>query len=204
MQKNYGIEREFNMLAGITGVGKSTFTANYCKRYAENVLVYKNLSNINDKAFAFLPEKSMTNWRQGAKPDQPVKCKFAGGDKKAYKAFLDWILAGNYTNGLLVIDDATIYERDRLTEQMNQLVTMRRHLGIDIWLNYHGLTLLPIEQFVFVDYLIVFMTTDNIQYKASKLPNMERLIAGINQAKANFNSGKVPLKYTPVIVKMRL
>jgi hypothetical protein len=48
------------------------------------------------------------------------------------------------------------------------------------------------------------MTTDNIQYKASKLPNMERLIAGINQAKANFNSGKVPLKYTPVIVKMRL
>jgi hypothetical protein len=194
-------EREFNMVVGITGAGKSTFTAKYVKAYKENVIVYKHIANIDDKAFDFLPQKTITNWRQGAQPGAPVKCKIAG-HKKEYKEFLRWILAENYKNGLLIIDDATIYERFQLTEEMNELVAMKRHYGLDIWLNYHGLTLLPIEQFIFCRYIILFMTTDNIQYKNNKLPQMDKLAAGIAEARRNYSSGAVPLKYTPAIVKL--
>lgn len=196
-------EREFNLVAGSPGAGKSTFVAEYSKQYRENVWLFKHKANIDDPAFGFLTVKTLQSWRQGAAPGQPVKCKIAG-DKKTYKAFLQAFLPERspLRNGLLVIDDATIFERDRLTEEMNELVTMRRHYGIDIWLVYHGLTLLPIEQFIFTNHVILFNTNDNINYKASKLPAYQQLLAAVNQARVNFQSTDKRVKHTPAIVKL--
>ncbi len=189
-------ERQFNIIVGAPGSGKSTFTANVCSKLPENVIIYKHIANIDDKAFSAFPIKTTDNWRQGAKPGHGVKCKIAG-EESDYRPFLKWV-KNNYRNGALVIDDCTIFERDRLTKEMNHLVSMRRHYGIDIYLIYHGLSLLPIEQFVFLNKLVIFNTTDNFQYKIKKIPNVENINHAVNQAR--LNRQKESTKYNPVIV----
>ncbi len=196
------MEREFNLIAGSPGAGKSTFTANYIKAYRENVLVYKHIANIDDPAFAFLTSKTKESWRQGAAVGAGVKCKIAGKQEE-YAGFLQWLMSpAGMRNGLLVVDDATIFERDRLSKEMNELVTMRRHYGIDVWLVYHGLSLLPIEQFIFCNHIVLFNTNDNIKYKANKLPAYLQLKSAIDEARSNFNSYNPQLKYRPAIVKL--
>lgn len=198
---NEARQRRFNLVVGSPGAGKSTFTAESIKSYnSGNVILYKHAGNIDDAAFNFLPVKTQSNWRQGASPGTPVKCKFAGDTGTEYTGFLTWV-KDSFRNGMLVIDDATIFERDRLTKEMNYLVTMRRHLGIDIWLIYHGLTLLPIEQFIFVNHIVLFNTNDNLKYKASRLPNYQLLLQGVQQARNNYASGGA-LRYTPAVVPL--
>ncbi len=194
-------ESQFNLIVGSPGAGKSTFVAGYVKRYNQSAIVYKHLANIDDQAFAFLTTKTKESWRQGAAPGQAVKCKFAGRQEE-YPGFLQWVMTGGFRNGLLVVDDATIFERDRLTKEMNELVAMRRHYGISIWLVYHGLSLLPIEQFIFCNRIVLFNTNDNIKYKAAKMPRFTELQQGIAQARANFQGGNPRLKHTPVVVKL--
>lgn len=193
-------ERWFGMLAGSPGAGKSTYSANLVKGYGENAIVYKHKANIDDKAFSFLNEKTTGSWRQGATAGASVKCKIAGTQDE-YIEFLRWVKT-SYRNGLLIIDDATIFERDRLTKEMNELVTMRRHYGIDLLLVYHGLTLLPIEQFIFCNWVVLFNTNDNLKYKANKLPFYDQFMAAVNEARRNFQSADKRLKYTPSIVKI--
>lgn len=189
-------ERRFTMIVGSPGSGKSTFTSKLVQTMPGNAIVYKHIANIDDKAFSQLTEKNQSNWRQGAKPGEAVKCKFAG-QVEDYKAFLQWAIK-NYRNGLLVVDDATIFERDRMTKEMQNIVTMRRHYGIDVILIYHGLSTLPIDQFVFLNNLVLFNTNDNIKYKANKLPQMDALNAAIQQARDNYRSKAN--KYTPAII----
>lgn len=193
-------QRFFNLVAGSPGAGKSTFTAEFVKKYAENALVYKHITNIDDRAFSFLPEKTTSNWRQGAHPGAPVKCKIAGLQED-YIGFLKWVVS-SYRNGLLIIDDATIFERDRLSKEMNFLVSMRRQIGVDLWLVYHGLSLLPIEQFVFVNNIIIFNCNDNIDYKANKMPQFQALKTAVSTARANFQSTDPRIKHTPAIVRL--
>lgn len=194
-------ERQFNIATGSPGAGKSSFVAKYVKAYSENAIVYKHIANLDDKAFSFLTAKTKENWRQGIAPGAKAKCKFAGKQDE-YKDFLKWVIGGGLRNGLLCIDDATIFERDRLSKEMNELVTMRRHYGLDIFLVYHGLSLLPIEQFIFCNHIIIFNTNDNIQYKANKLPCFEDLKKAISEARENFKSNDAKNKYRPAIVKL--
>jgi hypothetical protein len=49
---------EFIALVGMKSSGKSTFAAKIAKAESGNVLLFKHFSNINDKAFSFLPEKT--------------------------------------------------------------------------------------------------------------------------------------------------
>lgn len=189
------------MVVGATGCGKSTWIAERCRKYNGNVIVYKHMSNIDDKAFSFLPEKTTSNWRQGAKEGSPVKCKISGVEVSDYIQFLKWC-KDNYRNGLLVIDDATIFERDRLSKEMNFLLTMKRHNGMDIYLVYHGLTLLPIEQFLLCRYVVLFNTTDNPNYKVRKIPRYQDFVNAIEMARKNYRSTNVKTKYSPVILRL--
>jgi hypothetical protein len=191
-------ERRFNIIVGSPGSGKSTFTANLIKKAADNTIVYKHIANIDDPAFTFLNQKTVSSWRQGAAPGTKVQCKIAGRQED-YAEFLKWVI-GNFRNGMIVIDDATLFERDRLSKGMNELVTMRRHYGIDIILIYHGLTALPIEQFIFLNNIILFNTNDNFKYKNNKLPQMAALNSAVNLARLNYS--KPATKYTPAIVKL--
>lgn len=191
-------ERKFDIVSGAPGSGKSTFLSKLVNAYPQNVIVYKHLANIDDKAFSALTAKTTSNFKQGAAPGAFVKCKIAG-TQEDYPAFLQWIKR-SYRNGLLIIDDCTIFERDRLSKTMNELVTMRRHYGIDIILVYHGLSLLPIEQFIFINNLVLFKTSDNFIYKANKIPNIENIKRYVLQA--NKNARTKELQYTPVIYKI--
>lgn len=196
-----GAQTQGYMVVGATGSGKSTWLAQRVRKYQGNVIVYKHLSNIDDAAFAFLPLKTTSNWRQGAKPTQPVKCRIGGMQGKEYTAFLKWVTE-NYRNGALIIDDATIFERDRLSKELNFLLTMKRHLGLDIFMVYHGLTLQPIEQFLLCRYLILFNTTDNVKYKMSKIPRYDEVVKGIQMARDRHKSSDPKVKYSPVVVRL--
>lgn len=196
-----GAQTNGYLVVGATGCGKSTWLANRVRKYQGNAIVYKHMSNADDAAFSFLNIKTTTSWRQGATPGEAVKCKITGMETKEYIEFLRWVKA-NYRNGMLVIDDATIFERDRLSAEMNYLLTMKRHLGLDIFLVYHGLTLLPIEQFILCRYIILFNTTDNVRYKVSRLPCYPTMIAGIQKARENYKSSSTKVKYSPVVVKV--
>lgn len=189
------------IIVGATGCGKSTWISNRVRKYQGNVIVYKHMSNIDDAAFSDLPIKTVTNWRQGAKPGTSVKCKVSGIDGKDYINFLNWV-KDNYRNGMLVIDDATIFERDRLSKEMNFLLTMKRHNGMDIYLVYHGLTLLPIEQFLLCRYVVLFNTTDNPNYKVKKIPSYSKFEKAIQMARENHKSNNPKVKYEPVILRL--
>lgn len=197
-------ERRFNLIVGSPGAGKSTYIANVVDRYTNgNVLVWKHLANYDDPAFKRLPIKTETNWRQGVQPGAYVKFKMIG-DERAYPELLKWLYGtdpNKFKNGLLVIDDCTLFEKDRLSETMYRLVTMRRHAGyrLDIWLVYHGLTNLPIDQFTFVNNIVMFNTTDNMRYKSSRIPLAE-IIQGVNEARSNFRTKDK--RYTPAIIRL--
>jgi hypothetical protein len=198
-------ERRFILIAGAPGAGKSVFVNdNIIAPYTGNVIIFKHPANIDDKAVAWLPEKTPSNWRQGAKPGAPVRCKMAV-TKQDYKKTLQWV-ADEYRNGLLIVDDATIYEKFILTNEMEFLVIMRRHLGIDIVMMYHGLTRLPIDQFISANYLLLFNTTDNFDYKAKKLPQHKTLQDAAQSARGAFLRWPEhdPRRHQPVILKFPL
>lgn len=188
------------LMLGAPRSGKSVSTVPLIKQYKKNVIIVKHTSNVNDDTHKFLTEKTADNWRQGVAPGGYAKCKMQFSDKKNYRKFLKWVMNGGYRNGLLIIDDATIFERDRLSEEMTDIVSMRRHYGLDILLIYHGLTLCPIDQFVFANKLIFFNINDNPEYKKNKIPQYERVRDAIMQAKENFMSKDPKIKYKPVVV----
>jgi Poxvirus A32 protein len=194
-------ERHFNLVAGGTGCGKSTWLANkVIKPYTQNVIVLKHIVNVNDKAFSFLPKKTIETFKKYNQKNKPIQCVIPYTDKKEYKPFLEWV-KNNIEHCLLIIDDATILEKDRLSETMQLLATMRRHYAIDIYLVYHGLTFLPIDQFIHVNYLIMFNTSDNFIYKAKKLPNSEVLKNAQAEVKKNYLSKDK--QYVPVIINIK-
>lgn len=197
-------ERLFDTYVGAPRAGKSTMAAKAIKKYGQNVIVIKHMANINDETFSFLPEKSLSNWRQGVKPGGFVKCKMAFKNrKKDYQEFLKWCI-DHYRNGLLVIDDTTIFERDRMSEPLAELVAMRAHLGIDILMLYHGFSLFPIDQFIFINHLLVFNTSDNPAYKKDKIPQIEKIIAAADRSRHRFHSlpGGDPRRYVPEVVTL--
>lgn len=196
---DYNIDRNFDLAIGAPRSGKSTFTVNLIKGYQQNVIIAKHTSNINDATHSFLTEKNTDNWRQGVPRGQWAKCKMAFQSKKEYLPFLDWVRS-HYRNGLLIIDDATIFERDRLSLQMTDIVSMRRHYGIDVLLIYHGFALCPIDQFVFANNLYIFNTNDNIEYKKSKIPQYGRVEAARIEAKRRYQSTNPKEKFKPVRV----
>jgi len=194
------MEPELTIFAGATGAGKSTWIMNFIKTYKRNVIVAKHTVNINDKAFLELPEKTMSNWRQGVAPGGMVKCKIAIASKKEWLAFLKWCKT-NFRHGLVVADDAIMFERDRPSDPFLEFLVMKRHYAMNIFLPYHGLSAIPIEMFTYANKLILFETTDNPDYKASKIPQADLLNKAIRLAKRNVLNPAT--KYTPIIVKLR-
>lgn len=198
-------ERTFDVEVGAPRSGKSTFSVKIIKPYAENAIVIKHLANINDETFSFLPQKTMENWRQGAKPWEYVKCKMAFVDKdKDYPAFLAWVLK-NFRNGLLVIDDATIFEQRETSKMLLEIISMRAHIGVDVLLIFHGFTKMPLDMLTFMNHFIIFNTTDNIARRKESLTDYDSIQLAILRARRRYRSiedRKNPAKFIPEILRL--
>jgi hypothetical protein len=187
----------FNGIVGSPGAGKSTYLANAIAIYRGNAIVFKHTINIEDAAFAALPQHTTDSYKHG-------KCKIAGTEDD-YRQFLSWV-KNYYRNGVLVIDDATIFEDGKLSVEMRHLVAMRRHYGIDIWLVYHGFSGFPIDQYKFINHLVIFNTNDEIGYKKNKIPQYQAIQAAIATARNRFAT-KRPNdrnRYIPEVVTLSM
>ncbi len=193
-------ETKFSLVVGAKKMGKSTFLANWCKKYQRNIIVYKQTMNIDDDAFSFLPHKNVDNWRNGAKETDYVQCKMSGLDTKEYKKFITWINAGNFKNGLLIIDDCSAFEMYRTTKEMKMLASLNRHPAIDIVLVYHGLYFVPNDIWGYCDYAIFFATNDTFNGKKDSIPKFDKISQQVEQAKANRINEAT--KYTPTFVRI--
>jgi len=199
------MQRNFDIIVGAPRSGKSYYAGQLLKQWQQNAIIVKHPSNLNDENHAFLPAKTMSNWRQGAKPGQFVKCKMAFALRKDYLAFLDWFIKEFEQKkfyGILIVDDATIYEKDRLSEQMEYIIAMRRHYALNVICIYHGFRRCPIGQFTFVNNLFVFNTTDEPGSKADVIPKYEKVEMAIQQARQNFMKTTPKEKYKPVGVNI--
>ena len=89
---------------------------------------------------------------------------------------------------------------------MRHLVAMRRHYGIDIWLVYHGFTAFPIDQYKFINFLVIFNTNDEIGYKKNKIPKFNEVQAAIEQSRLRFaqNNPTNKERYKPSVVTLSL
>lgn len=184
-------QRKFYGFVGCPGSGKSTYIAMLLKKYKGNVIIYKEHINIDDEVFADIPLVDIHKYRGG-------KAKISSLNIK-YKDFLKWVYA-NFRNGIVLIDDATIYERNQITDELSTILAMRRHIGVDVWLVYHGFTGFPIDQFKFLNYVVLFHTTDAFAYKKNKVPCADDISAAKTLIKNRQH--KVPDKYQPVILKL--
>lgn len=193
------MDRYFDLLVGAPRSGKSTFAANIIKQFQQNVIIVKHTSNINDDTHSFLTEKTPENWRQGAAPNQFVKCKMAFDEKEDYLPFLQWVKE-HYRYGLLIIDDATIFEDYKMSRPLKNIVSMRRHYKLSVILIYHGFTACPIDQFTFVNKLVIFNCNDNITRKKDRIPKFEQIEQAVTRSKQNFMSTNPKVKYRPTIV----
>lgn len=186
----------FNLLIGSPGCGKSTYVSKILRAADRNVCLVKMPQNIDDKAFDWLTEKTLSSWRQGNAPGAPAKFKVAA-DEDEYKDILQWVMK-DFRNGIFVVDDCSMYEENQISKPLKKIIGMRRHIGVDVYLIYHGLTNCPIGQYSFANHVIMFNTADEAGYKANKIPHAARLFRAIDQARQNFQGGS----YEPVITKL--
>lgn len=184
-------QRQFNLVVGAPGHGKSTFIAKRMIAASpdKNAIIYKEELNIDDAAFSMFARAKFKEYKGG-------KVKMSSFDVD-YKTFMKEVYA-HFRNGHIVIDDGTLYERDMVTKELSDLATMRRHLGVDITVAYHGMTYLPIQQFPLVNNIILFHTTDSL-YKGRRLPGVELIQAAKDRIAAQVAKGN---KYYHEVIKL--
>lgn len=186
-------EAQYNMVIGAPGYGKSTWTAKLLKAgVRKNIIVYKTDLNINDAAFKDFKEiQKLSEYKGGLAKISDLSV--------PYKDFLNAITA-NFANGTIVVDDAANYESHNTTDEFYKLLRMRRHMGIDMYYIYHGLSDAPINHFRYVNNIVLFHTSDNPKYKATKLPD-----GGIKFFEAQERLKRMVAaghKYQPIVIKL--
>lgn len=193
-------ERQVNMIIGAPGHGKSTEMMNIIKAYPDkNVLIWKNFLNIDDPAFKSIPEKQYIKYTGGRAKMKSNDMSIAGkNEKQKYKNFMQGVI-DHYRNGMLIVDDASNYEKYTTSDEFNNLIMMRRHIGVDVFYIYHGFTLFPIPMLPYVNNIILFHTADNFSYKGAKLPQMEKLQAAQERIAAQVAKGN---KYYHEVIKL--
>lgn len=161
-----------------------------------NAIVYKEQLNVDDKAFIHLPLVAFDKYRGG-------KVRMTSMDVE-YLPLLRWVLAGNFKNGALLIDDTSFYERNQISDELRRLLMMRRHLGVDVYLLYHGATAFPIDQYPYINMLVMFHSTDNFAYKGGKIPMAKEIEAARDRVSRRFMAAAhgTPEKYRPEIIKL--
>ena len=82
----------------------------------------------------------------------------------------------HFRDGILVIDDARLYAKYKLADEMIDIITMKRHMRVDVFFLYHGLRVVPVQCYDYVDNIIIGGTVTSI-VKEKKLDVPEPLVA---------------------------
>lgn len=159
-----GRDGQANVVAGCKGHGKSTWLRGFLdhKSPFRHSLVYKYGRNIEDPAFEGYPViNSLKEYRGGRV--------IVNGNNGKVK-YSDFIKFCSYSRDInVVVDDAKLFERNVITDEMNELLVINRRLPADVWLLYQGVTDIPIETYSLVNNIVLFHTTDDIRRKGHKI-----------------------------------
>lgn len=178
-------------MAGAPGHGKSTLMAKIVKESPDrDALIYKEELDIDDAAYKAFPRADIWKYKGG-------KVKISSFDIK-YDDFLALVEKG-FRNGILVIDEGRLYEMNELSERMTRLAALRRKLGIDIYILFHGITQIPIRSFSYINNVILFNTADNFKYKSGKVPEIEPLMKAKDEIRKEVMAGN---KYAARVIKI--
>jgi len=150
----------FDLLVGATGAGKSTF------------LLQNVVKPLQEKGNRILVVKNDINKDWGDVPFfdfyDEIKT-FEGIRKLNYLDGRFEIIQKNYSNGALILEDCRGYIDLQSDKIMQWLLIFRRHVGIDLFAVFHGLTEVPPKFFTHADRLILFSTNDNINKRSKEI-----------------------------------
>lgn len=184
------------IVVGATGTGKTTWTIELMEKVGyKNVLAYISELNIDDKVFK--PLKTLAKlsdyelgWAKISDMEteyKPLMLQVIGNKEKGYR------------NGAFLVDDAGEYEDQIVTPELKKLARMKRHIGVDVFYIYHGLTDIPIQLFKYATDLVLFHTTDEADYKIKKIPRSTDVFAAKKALEKMYFSGH---QYQPIIIKL--
>ena len=173
-------EPQLNLVVGAPGYGKSTWVEERVRKSTlPNALIYVEEEDILNGAYQSFPLRSFYNYAGG-------KVRI-NAEKTPYDEFIDQVIK-NFSNGVLVIDEGGIYEKGRLSQPMSRLMKVRRKKGIDIFINYHGMSGLPVAQFEVCNNIILFHSADEFAAK-SNVPKRRELMAARERIEAQVKRG---------------
>ncbi len=86
----------------------------------------------------------------------------------------------NYSNGLLVLEDASKYLRRQLSDDVRSFIFDSKQKNLDIIFMFHGFMAAPAELFRVIDNLVLFKT-DHPQYRKNALINYEEVLDVYNR-----------------------
>lgn len=162
-------ERQVFMVTAAKRHGKSSVVRKLIEAIpGDNILVYKGGVNVYDKAFEGYHVVPIRQYKGGRA--------IISEDDVAYKPFLK-LVNKHFRNGVLVIDDASMYEVNDVSNEIRPLLINCRRLGVDVFLVYHSLADTPIRMFNYTDVLVLGRTGGNFKYKLNKLPAGEEITA---------------------------
>jgi energy-coupling factor transporter ATP-binding protein EcfA2 len=160
--QNYGV----TLIIGNTGCGKTTLMNNVLPGYKSNVIYYSGKINNNLK----LPfVNSIDKIKNGKfKLDRRVI---------KYKDFVNFCLG--LQNTILVFDDCRIFEKDRISEQLADLLICAREYRVEVILIFQSFSYTPKEIFSYANRIYCFKTTEDIDI-VSKIPDKAKIIPAVN------------------------
>ncbi len=170
-----------NAILGRRGTGKTVYVKNLIEKYQaalpeQKVLI---LDTIDHPAYRHVPEISLDKLKYWHKPSM----------YRIYKGNPDNILAEvnkNLSNALLVLEDASKYMRNRLSDDVRQFIFDSKQKNLDIIFMFHGFMAAPAELFRLVDNLVIFKC-DHPRNRKNALTNYEDVLKVYNRVMNNTN-----------------
>ena len=167
----------FKVICGMPGCGKSSLADKLiCEITAfKNAIVYITendllRSNTKGQAFhriAYLPAKDLGKYTGG-------KIKLSNNEIEVEQLLS--LVNKSYRNGILVIDEAALYNlcwknpnnnRVEPIPAFKEILQQRRKINVEVILMYHEISLIPVQLFAFITHLVLFYQTGAIRNSAS-------------------------------------
>lgn len=156
------------IVVGGTGTGKTTFVHEKLRKVNKNSLFIYDVNN---------EYKEFT--RGNPLPDREV--------------FTD--LGMNTENGVFVFEEATIYFKNKSTdEKLTEILVRKRHTNNTIFLVFHSLGSIPKYIYQLSNYIVLFKTNDSVSDVKQKF-GRENFINAFNEVQSN------PDKHYKIIYK---